>query len=74
MPEITFKLYTSASRLVREVKVPGLFKAGKEKRAEINAAYLTGLSGGIYFYVITAEDKEGADKRSVEIGKIIIIR
>ena len=73
MPEVTFKLYTSAARLVRVVTIPGPFSAGRQ-RAEIKPFYLTGLSKGIYFYVITAKDKEGAGKRSVKIGKIIILK
>ena len=58
---VKFKVYTTGYRLIREVPL-GAYPAGMQT-GKVERNYLTGLSNGIYIYVIEAAYNDGTMKR-----------
>lgn len=72
---IGIRIYTSASRLVRETAFTGgemTYFINNRFIAYDTAKYLSGLSNGVYFYFLYAV-KGGVETRS-KIDKIIILK
>lgn len=66
--DVTFRLYTSAFRLVREVKISSV-PAGAQLLC-IGRDYLKGLSNGVYFISV----EQGKGGKPGKPGKIIILK
>jgi len=74
---VNFRLYTSASRLIKEIKfakemADRLLKQGTNE-IEIPNRYFKDLAKGIYYYTIVIEDKNGKSTIS-RINRLIILK
>jgi len=77
---VTFKMYTSSSRLVKQLEVPASeinrgfrgLTAG-DNIITVPAEYFKSLSNGTYYYVIMVKDDAGKEARST-VDKIIIVK
>jgi hypothetical protein len=78
---VQFKMYTPASRLIRNVEVPAnLFnngltstiKAG-DNTVTIPAESFKGLANGTYYYLIIVKDDTGSTARS-KVDKMVLIK
>ncbi|MBN2769865.1 MAG: CIA30 family protein, partial [Spirochaetes bacterium] len=77
---VTFKMYTSSSRLVKNLEVPASdinrgfrsLTAG-DNIITVPAEYFKSLSNGTYYYVIMVKDDAGKEARST-VDKIIIVK
>jgi hypothetical protein len=75
--QVTFRLYTSASRLIREItvqdtKVTNQLNPGLNS-ITISKTYLSDLSRGTYYYVIIVQDAKGNQAKS-SVEKIVILK
>jgi hypothetical protein len=71
---IGLKIYTSASRLIRNVRVtgPAAINIAKNRIFNYGKAELNGLSSGVYYYYLYAE-KGGVITRS-RIDKLMVLK
>jgi len=69
---ITVKIYTVNSRLVRKVNFWNGIQPGRND-LEIEQKYLSGLSSGIYFYVIIGMNHDKKKCRS-SIEKMVLLK
>ena len=67
----SLKIFTEAFRLIREINVDKNMAAGKNA-AMINRANFNGISGGIYYYVLSAASVDGL-KAVSKPGTVIIL-
>jgi len=71
LKDVSFRLYTSGSRLIREQKSPGYMFAGGAI-ITVPESILASLSNGTYYYVITGETEKGESVRSKSKTLLII--
>jgi hypothetical protein len=78
---VTFRMYTPALRLIRNIEVPAkMFNNGLSSTIKagdnvitVPAEYFKGLANGSYYYFIIVKDNEGTTARS-KLDKIMVIK
>src|ERR1035437_214691 len=66
---VVVRIYTVSRRLIRVIRLEGLFGTGKAA-VVINRGYLTGLAKGTYLYQLTVKDGANEEAKS-KIGMVI---